>query len=658
MNPLNNDNVPPFPEISSHIQQRDTTTSTTTEAITQLASQLMENLNRRSTALANGAHFDLALRDAAVMRSICPTSSNGYLKAGDIYQQQGRHQEAAAIYEKGLTSVQSSDDGYTTLQGQHASALTAANKRVDFISQLPSDLVVSELLPLVLDNYKLDANTPCPYLYISRTWRQLFLQRNNLSFGMYRARSSQPFASSELQKFSQHVKSLSFEIGLASGTHDDNALASMNCRFPHLTEFNIQYFGSNDHNLLVILQSIGGNLTRFSLYNEGTMTSPGIRLNRILQICPNLVSVSISTSEVDLLSRQYPNITHFCLSIWENALPANTITNIISHLPSLAFLDISPIPSAQYLTTIHRHCPNLKVLRCGGIFPFDHNDYDQHLHGLQKFAFGYDTDAEPENTDGLIPQLLEHRHTLDHIVLVGGMNGMRDGRPFMDDPSVRFDRLHTLEIIAANDALIDLATFIIRRSSPHLRHVHVDFHDVHEHPIFEAIRALPNLERLEADHVAPTATPFGQLLQYHERLGTNSPLKELKLAFDYYSTLFPWSTALAALCRLEKLVITTAGIRATADYIPLLTMIGRGCPSLEYLELNCGYSPVPDGSVFAIKNHPTLKSLHLHGSSLSESYLVNLVAMRSLKHFIHSMPIKDHILELIQQHVPHIEQRP
>lgn len=86
MNPLNNDNVPPFPAIHPSLQQRDTTISTTTEAITQLGSQLMDNLNRRSTALANGAHFDLALRDAAVMRAICPTSSLGYLKAGDIYQ--------------------------------------------------------------------------------------------------------------------------------------------------------------------------------------------------------------------------------------------------------------------------------------------------------------------------------------------------------------------------------------------------------------------------------------------------------------------------------------------------------------------------------------------------------------------------------------------
>lgn len=387
------------------------------------------------------------------------------------------------------------------------------------------------------------------------------------------------------------------------------------------------------------------------------MTSPGIHLSRILQICPNLVSVSIGTSEVDLLSRQYPNITHFCLSIYENDLPANTITNIVSHLPSLVFLDISPIPNAQYLATIHQHCPNLKVLRCGGIYPFDHDDYDHHLDGLQKFAFGYDTGAEPENTDGLIPQLFQHRHTLDHIVLVGGISGMRDGRAMMNDPSVQLYRLDTLEIIAANDALIDLATFIIRRSSPHLRNVHVDFHGIRDHPIFDAIKALPNLQRLEADHVAPSSTPFGQLLRHHGRLGMNSPLKELKIRFDYYSTLIDWGKAIPGLRRLEKLVITTASIRAPTDYIPLLGMIGRGCPSLEYLKLNCGYSPIPDCSVFVIKQHPTLKCLHLHGSSIPEGDLVNLLAMRSLKHFIHSTPIKEHILELVQQHVPHIEQR-
>lgn len=238
MNPID-DSIPPFTQIPTRIQQPDTTISTTTTDITELACRLIRKLNDRSTALAQGAHYDLALRDAGYMRLLDPTCSIGYLKAGEIYEQQGRQLQALTMYEEGLVKVSSSDQHYTQLVHKRDDASRTAGKRMDFIGDLPVELA-SEIVNLVFDNYLLLPYTPCPYLYVSQKWRQRILNRNDLRFGLFRSRSPQTFHSSELAKFAAHIKSLAFEIGKSGPIHDENARDFINTHFPSLTHFQIE----------------------------------------------------------------------------------------------------------------------------------------------------------------------------------------------------------------------------------------------------------------------------------------------------------------------------------------------------------------------------------------------------------------------------------
>ncbi|KAJ8658038.1 hypothetical protein O0I10_006309 [Lichtheimia ornata] len=218
--PMNNSIILSLPPIASYHQQGESTISTATKEIDQLACQLMEKLNERSTAMANGAQFQLALCDAEAIRFINPSSSLGYLKAGYIYQQQGRQKEAVAIYKEGLVNVPSSDACYTNLQMQLAEASNAANKRIDFISRLPLELVVSGILPWVFDNYQLAADKRCPYLYVSRTWRKRILDCNNLSFDVDCVYKKPPLHYQELERFAAHVKTLSMEAARTASYED------------------------------------------------------------------------------------------------------------------------------------------------------------------------------------------------------------------------------------------------------------------------------------------------------------------------------------------------------------------------------------------------------------------------------------------------------
>lgn len=80
------------------------------------------------------------------------------------------------------------------------------------------------------------------------------------------------------------------------------------------------------------------------------MHPPGIHLGRILDTCRNLEYVNLATTEVDLLTSQYPNITHFILAIYENDLPMSTIENLRAHLPSAVVFDVSPSPGSDGLS--------------------------------------------------------------------------------------------------------------------------------------------------------------------------------------------------------------------------------------------------------------------------------------------------------------------
>lgn len=60
------------------------------------------------------------------------------------------------------------DPGYDTLRRVRRDALDRALKRIDFISQLPVDIVLTTLIPMFMNKGDpLDACKPCPYFHVS-----------------------------------------------------------------------------------------------------------------------------------------------------------------------------------------------------------------------------------------------------------------------------------------------------------------------------------------------------------------------------------------------------------------------------------------------------------------------------------------------------------
>ncbi|KAJ8658032.1 hypothetical protein O0I10_006303 [Lichtheimia ornata] len=635
---------------------RESTISTATKDIDQLACQLMEKLNERSTAMANGGQFQLALRDAEAIQFIYPSSSLGYLRAGTIYQQQGRQKEAVAIYQEGLVNVPSSDACYTSLQMQQADASNAANKRIDFISRLPLELVASGILPLVFHRCKLEADVPCPYLYVSRTWRQRILNCNNLSFRLNYGPMNSTLQFRELERFAPHVKKLRMDARRAV-SYEDPLLIFGDFHFLNLTHFNLNYAGYEDYIITSALRSVQHSLTHLKLYTEKNYTL-GIDLDRVLDDCPNLVSLDLATWTILHLTVQHPKLTHLTLQIGIDPLPKDKMINVLSHLPSLVFLDLFLLRDHRFVTALSVYCPKMKILRCIDEVSSGHDSYDERVDGLQKLYFGAQCDDEPYDAHGVVIQiLLEHKHSLDHVTLAGSItdaSGGFDG-PVMDS-TFQFDRLQELVVDARNEELVKLALSIIHRS-PHLCTITMDHLTATDDGVCNAVKRLPNLRMITAYQMPPDAPSFQDLLIHHAQLGMGSSLKELNVTFEVDSQRFPWISALAELQTLEKLVLSTWHISAASTYLSILGIFGKVCPSLTSLDLDFWDCTIPDGSVTQIKHHPTLQRLCINASSISDSDLISLLSFPSLKHVIIIPTIKGYLLNLLQTRISRVEQR-
>lgn len=410
-----------------------------------------------------------------------------------------------------------------------------------------------------------------------------------------------------------------------------------------------------DYMITSALRSVQHTLTHLKLHSEKNYTRE-IHLGRVLEDCPNLVSLDLATWTIQDLTEQHTKLTHLTLQVGIDPLPNDTLMNVLSHLPSLVFLDLFPVPHSRFLTAIGEYCPNMKILRCIEGVSLDHDSYDQLVDGLQTLYFGVPYDDEPYDAHGVIHILREHKNSLNHVTLAGCIkdaNGGFDG-PIMDS-TFQFDRLQELVVDAGNVELVKLALCIICRS-PHLCTITMDRRTATYNGVCNAVKRLPNLRMITACQMPAYAPSFQDLLIHHAQLGMGSSLKELKVTFEVDSSRFPWISALAEFQTLEKLVLSTWHISVASTYLSILGIFGKVCPSLTSLDLNCWGCTIPDGAIAQIKHHPTLQRLSINARSISDSDIICLLSFPSLKHVVITPTIKDYLLELLQTHIPRVEQ--
>ncbi|CDH54798.1 predicted protein [Lichtheimia corymbifera JMRC:FSU:9682] len=631
----------------------------TTEALRQAAHQFAQVLNERAKLLANSAQFDAALRDAAAIRALLPRSGLGYLCAGDVHCQQRCYAAAVAMYDQGLQTAPESDPYYHQLQQQREKATADNNKRVDFISQLPLDVVITNIIPRM--ERRCYSDLPPEYLYVSRAWRERFLQQpNGLYFNFGEEPNTFKTGHDQLVRFAPYVQELRGEVFGEAELEDLFSRA----QFSNLKELGICCDATIQHlSLLNGLQLISDSLTHLSIEGHN-----GLRLYDILESCPNLVS--LEAEEIDaqmssLPSSHHRKITHLALhDVPATAYNYDEMDDLLSRFPSLLSFEITPIPDSAILMTLHKHCPYLQVLYFGERSDHLYNsDVHSHRKGIKFAHLGGYYGEEPYVQDDLIQFFYFHRDSLEEIVFKGDINVGDDAYWKLESGRVVQQRAYSEPLSPASDPIQSEGSFL-RLSS-------INFSGTDPSPSIGIIAWLisnaPNLKAIivnesalqpDVANVMITSKHLSKLeivretssydyrgiirfLEYHIGIGEASTLNEITITTRRMSPESTWIPLISKLQCLKNLKLHARFI--PTDCLPAMDEIRRGCPALEELTLGVRGCNIGDGIINSFCQHSNLKCLRIGSDSLHPVNLM-LIALYSR---LDSLYLHSHVPEKI-----------
>ncbi|KAJ8657665.1 hypothetical protein O0I10_006731 [Lichtheimia ornata] len=332
-----------------------------TSQLHQSLEPILSALDRRALAFTKLASFESALRDAKLIQQLSPYSALGYLCEAKIYSEQGKQHHVIDICGKGLSMADTMDTHYDTLRRLKEDAEQRQNVCIDFVTQLPCDIVVMTIIPMFTDYWCLQPFTPWPYLHVSNQWRERVIQSlDGLRFMTDCEEMEYMGNDSQIAKFSRHV--ISLNIGqFTKGTWLGDLIR--NNDFCSLHELLIDHFTADcvDH-LVSSFRSISTTLTHLQIVRPSGVVLP---IGDVLLNCSNLVSLKLFLESVDDISSlpMMTCTTLTTLSIYtERDITYNEIMAIGKRLPSLKKLSLSPCSDIQSTRDILDYYPWMNSL--------------------------------------------------------------------------------------------------------------------------------------------------------------------------------------------------------------------------------------------------------------------------------------------------------
>ena len=200
------------PTLTTSYQHYAKLVSDSTTQLKQCIQDMFNTLNNRAIGLTLCANFDAALRDASAMQQLSPSSALGYLREANIYSEQGKQRAVIDICNKGLKVVDKHDPDYAKLQEAKVNAEQRVTKRIDFISQLPLEILVTTLIPMLMaDNGEaMDSITLCSYLDVCKIWRDRVYQACEGGFHI-KVDDEKSITCKQVMRFAQYTRALRIE---------------------------------------------------------------------------------------------------------------------------------------------------------------------------------------------------------------------------------------------------------------------------------------------------------------------------------------------------------------------------------------------------------------------------------------------------------------
>ncbi|KAI7874852.1 hypothetical protein K492DRAFT_183494 [Lichtheimia hyalospora FSU 10163] len=607
--------------------------------------QLSSLLEKRSRALALCAAFDTALRDATVIQSLKKSWTIGYQCAGDVYVRQGRHVAAVKEYTKGLANLTVPDP---QLERSICIAKEALNKKMDPIGLLPEEVVVTNVIPRLMGSESLHSSEPCPYLYVSRVWRDRILQSDCLSFrlstSVQEGTDNDQEQHTELIRFAPFIRLLYVE----QESNDNPYFILARATFQNLRKLYIQgkWICMDKHSMvthdnekyvqdfesLSILPMLGNGLTHLDI--DIHFKTIYINLESIMQACPKLISCRVGASALlntsSLGNYVYPKMIHFEIRNRHITLSQKNFEAIFKAFPSLIKLSANHGKDTRSLSLIHRYCPQIKWIEYNDA-PFACNTRPsaryQDVIILRSYIKFY--------TDDVVSVVGAHADTLEYFDFIGTLDGdMQTKTP------VHFPRLVYFGFYGRKHYDVRFSNWLLL-NSPNLEHVRLRASGIHTETL-DSLRSLHHLTRLVmCFSPSPSQENYHQalerLLQHHIDLGNTSTLESLSL----YSvpppqddTTLPTSSSwLFLIARLSCIRSLMLHMKFDMDtrFVAFMKTLSQTCHALESINLYCFDNSMAHGVISPLQHLQKLKSLEIYAKTLSEQDLLDLQYCPALK---------------------------
>ncbi|CDS06429.1 hypothetical protein LRAMOSA08957 [Lichtheimia ramosa] len=359
-----------FHHLLQHFLQQPTLTAPTekykklaydsTAELVQSIQCILPALDRRAMALSKCASYDAALGHVDVMQQLSPSSAVGYLRAASIYSEQGKQRHAIDICNQALSIVDSDDVHYATLQRLKMDADQQQAKCIDFISQLPLDVVITTLIPMLMEHNSLHPSDPCEYLYVSNQWRDRIVQCwGGFKFRIHHEDSVIMSECQQLFDFSQYATSLHI-YKYSTGTwlpdlfRDHNFASLRKIHIQCLTAYKINHFIS-------ALKLVSNTVTHLDIDLDDRLR---LSLSNVLLTCPNLVSLDMANpSDIDLSEiPTMPKLETLLISYAQEEITSDRIKEVCQRFPSLKKLELGPCLDIESALVVSDYCPSMKHL--------------------------------------------------------------------------------------------------------------------------------------------------------------------------------------------------------------------------------------------------------------------------------------------------------
>ncbi|CDS06455.1 hypothetical protein LRAMOSA08983 [Lichtheimia ramosa] len=562
-------------------EYKDLAYNSTTKA-QQSPESALSTLDLRSIALTKTANCDSALDNAKTMQQLSPTSALEYMREAMIYSEQGKQRHVIDICNQALRMVDPKDVHYGALQQTKMDAEQQQVKCIDFISQLPVDIVITTLIPMFITECDaLDGCQPCPYLYVSRVWRDRVIQSvNGLYF--YIENENEENTYPEVMKFAQHIKSLCIDR-CAEGAWLCDLLR--NNEFRSLEELFIRSFSSTCINdLIPSLESLSSTLEHLEL---NVAFGPSLPAAAILSACPNLVllyTVGVNHADLSLLPKTpWNNLTELEITCSEEKITFDQIMAIWERFPSLEHLRLDPctdIRSAILVTDYYPSMNNLDIkISSGADITYNEKGTPSDDIGITHLAL--DTNLAPFQQHMDVNSILKRYHnTLEQIIL-----NMELDTKNTDIYSIQYPRLKRL--------YLNSPVWWIPRNAPMLQELAMTMEAVDmfvDHSaVFDTIPF--HLQKLELRFPCDSSV---DIERYLIGLAEHAQLKELNIQLHSPDTA---GTVLDAICRLAQLQSLVIHVWTSWDSSHMEAFFGRlvqDCPHLASLGLKCKDPPSID----------------------------------------------------------------